>query len=133
MERIELKRTGARPLAFEGERIAHSHGQTESGPCNTRYWNIEVYRTKAGKWVLALAWHTSWQGEEDYFEALAFEHAYAIAQTLERANPTARLVGFPPGPSYADKQARLIDAITTRWGAQVAEILGHLGVAEEVE
>lgn len=133
MQRIELKRTGARPLAFEGERVVSSHGQTESGPCNTRYWDIEVYMTKTGRPVLALAWHTSWAGEEDYFEAEVVETREAIAQALESINPTARLVGFPPGKAYADKQRRLLDAITTRWGAQVAEVLGSLDVAEEVE
>lgn len=108
MERIELKRTDKRPLAFTGELLFEE--STSPDRASSRYsgitgrWSeLRVYRTDKGQYVVHLIRYTAWEGERDIYEAEVLDTPEAVVSWVERNSP--------------------------RWAGEVAEALG---VAEEV-
>ena len=69
MEKIQVQRSGERTLVFQGERAFGTDDQTINGPRNTRWTELTIYRTAAGKYVAAVCRRTQWQGEEDRYHA----------------------------------------------------------------
>ncbi|MEN2983389.1 MAG: hypothetical protein ABDH20_13175 [Thermus sp.] len=108
MERIELQRTGKRPLAFTGKLLFED--STSPNRASSRYsgatghWSeLRVYETDKGKYVVYLIRYTAWQGERDTYEAEVLDTPEAVISWVEANAP--------------------------RWAGEVAEVLG---VAEEV-
>ena len=84
---VVLKRTGERPLAFEGELLAeastsmdraHPDWSGETGVSHT----AQVWRTSEGEFVVALVRHTAWQGQRDRHEAVVFDTLEEVADWL---------------------------------------------------
>lgn len=72
-----IKRSGQAPLRVRGELLAKAESSFERsrsdysgspGHCE----EVRIYRTAAGKHVLAIAHYTQWQGEHDSDEAAVF-------------------------------------------------------------
>lgn len=77
MKRYVVKRSGQTPLAFEGEVLAsfatsfdRAHPDYSGRP--GRAESVTVYRTKGGKYVVAVAHLTCWQGGHDHYDAQVF-------------------------------------------------------------
>lgn len=134
MATLTLRRAGKRPLSFGGERIACGDTHAESGPSNTRWWTVAVYRTDAGRYVLATEWHTRWQGEKPSAAAGAYDTLEAIADALEAHDPLGHLVGFPVsgGEKYAERQRHIENVLRQSWAAMIGDVLGVLGVEERL-
>lgn len=134
MTTITLLRSGKRPLSFVGELLAHADTHRNSGPSNTRWWAVSVYRTAAGRFVLALEWHTRWQGEMACQTAEVHDTLDAVAEALEAHNPLDRLVGFPSGGDgkYAARQAHVETVLRQAWAALVSDLLGEIGIQEQL-
>ncbi|MCC6743620.1 MAG: hypothetical protein IT175_07130 [Acidobacteria bacterium] len=59
--------------------------------------------------------------------------AGALVAVLRDYDPTARVLGFPPGPAYAEKQQRMLDDLRLRNEAQIGEMLAeHADIFAEV-
>jgi hypothetical protein len=63
MTRRTIPRSGAAPLAFDGAAIASDTTRAHDGPTQNRWHDASVYRTAAGKYVVAVSYNTCWQGE----------------------------------------------------------------------
>lgn len=135
MNTLTLPRSGQRPLRFTGTLLADGDTKRDSGPCNTRWWAVEVYQTEAGRYVLSLQWHTRWQGEQEHDAAFTAESLDEVAALLERADPLTYLIGFPHSGDgkYAERQRHIEKSLTQAWAALVSEILGELDIAEEAK
>ena len=84
---VVLKRTGERPLIFEGELLAeastsmdraHPDWSGETGVNHT----VQVWRTDKGQFVVALVCYTAWQGQRDSHQATVFDTLTEVADWL---------------------------------------------------
>ena len=65
----KINRTGERPLRFKGELIGEGGGKWHNGREQTRWTEIEIYRTTGGNLVGVNAYVTLWQGESGTTDA----------------------------------------------------------------
>jgi len=129
MKTYTITRTGDRPLKFNGEVLAESSSKKPDGPCSSRYWDLALWRTDSGKFVLSAGYFTQWQGESRREDVFVEATAEAAAEQLQKHDYLAPVVGFPPG--HEDRQHRLEQQLTLCWEAAVTEILSALP-AEEI-
>lgn len=61
-----------RNLRFRGEKVAGVSNRSYSGPRQSRWTEIDAYRTQSGRLVVHVVRRTQWQGEETTCEARAF-------------------------------------------------------------
>lgn len=79
-DELEVERDGERPIRFAGKLIAKASSREHSGPQNTRWTEIRIYRTARGKYVVAIVDRTIWQGETDRHSAhICASHEEVIA------------------------------------------------------
>lgn len=125
--RIVLPRTGDRPLAFDGDRLAEaSSRQTDA----TRWHELELHRTAGGYYVVGIFYRTQWQGETEYNQALMCETPDAVLQAIRSVDPIAHLIGFPPGAQFESRQKRLERELVQGYRAASSKILKALGPEE---
>jgi hypothetical protein len=60
---FRIKRTGMAPLIFKGEEVASVSGQYMRNRENNRWWDLTLYRSEFGHYVLQVSYYTNWQGE----------------------------------------------------------------------
>ncbi len=87
MQSITVVRDGAADIRFEGELAAeaatsqnNAHPDYSGSP--GRWTELELYRTKNGKFVAVRKSMTCWQGERDSHEAVVCDDAAAVVEFL---------------------------------------------------
>ena len=134
IQEYTLTRTGERPLKFKGEVIAEAGGHWHVGQEQNRWHEIRIYKTAGGKHVLEVEYCTCWQGEDSNHRAIVYDTLEEAVDALEFIEPLEHLIGFPPHPQFAEKQARLEDSLRQRWGTLLSDVLGEIpDAAEEIE
>jgi hypothetical protein len=124
---ITLKRTGLRPLQFEGEQIAETTSRQTQGPCQNRWWDLELYRT-GERYVISVSYRTQWQGEHDTNTVMVLSTPAEVEEWLHEFPHLAGISGYPPG--HEARQSRLEQALRLCWQAAVTELLAVLGPEE---
>ncbi len=116
-----IHRTGAAPLAFNGELLAESDG---AEPDTVRWHHIAVYRVATGRqYVVAIAYRSTWKLELSYDHAAIVASPAAVAAALADYNPISHVRGFPLAPAYVERQERLLRDIRERYWRQVSDVL----------
>jgi len=130
---IRLNRTGQRPLEFEGREVASASGKWMAGRERNRWHEIVVYEA-GGKYVVAVEYHTQWDGESAHRDAGVFGSVDEVATYLEEyIFPNVATIGYPPTPVYGERQARLLADLEAARKTLVTEILAKLpGAAEKI-
>lgn len=123
MQIITLPRSGQAPLQFTGEQIAESGSRDTQGPCQIRWHELAVYRTDAGKLVLAIEYQTKWQGEHDRYHAWVCETADNLRARLAAVDPFSDLIGFPPGAQFDAKRHHTEKCLRQCWDGAVSDLL----------
>ena len=59
-----VTRDGKKDLTFTGVLIGSGSDHEPQGPNNSRWSEIDIYRTDSGKYVVAQVYRTRWQREE---------------------------------------------------------------------
>ena len=77
MERIRIHRDGQRDLAFQGVLVAETDIQHRD---DTRWLELKMWKTQAGKYVIQRKHITRWQGERDTVEAEVFDTVEALRE-----------------------------------------------------
>lgn len=131
-EEYRLPRSGLPKLQFTGDLLASSDGERSQGRENNRWHELAIYRTAAGKYVAAIGYRTRWQGELDYDLAEVLSTPAEVVSYFRVYVPTKHVRGYPTGPSYTDKQERLLADIAHRYYAQASEVLAGDEFAEVV-
>lgn len=134
-ETFTLPRTGDLPLRFEGEFLAESSSHRHQGPGQNRWHELAIYRTAAGTYVLAITYRSCWQGEDDHHWV---EHAGsipAVRDALVGYPVVPPGIGYPPGPAYAEKQARMVEDLRRRYDQAMSALFQEAGktFAETIE
>jgi len=86
MDRIRVKRDGARDLAFVGQLIGEgSHGTPgEFASDWQRATEVSIYLTNKGKLVTAVRQWSQWEHEADVYRAAVHDHPQDAYQWLVR-------------------------------------------------
>lgn len=122
-----LSRTGDRLLRFEGEMIAEVSSRRADKPNDNRWHEIRLYRTRGGQYVLAITFRTRWQDEQERLYAIVCNSPDEVRNKLTDYTPVPDGIGYPDGPAYREKQARLMTNLTIRYKALVTELFEGLG------
>lgn len=131
MKTIELNRTGLPPLRFEGELIADATSEEET-VLRFRFHDIEVFRTKAGRIVVYVVFHSDWP-HEPHAEAFLVDRPEDIPLVLTKYAPTSSIIGHPPGARDGEKKNRQIKAtVSAGWATALAKVLDKLKLVEVI-
>lgn len=128
-----IPRTGARPLQFEGDIIAQSHGRQSHNAEHNRWHDITIYRTAHESYIVHLHYDTTWRGETGHDEYHIVATLEEVAFELENYDPTLHVEGFKrfgDKEPYIQRQAVLLDDIKRRYLAQVSELCNQLGIVD---
>lgn len=131
METVTLPRTGDRPVRFTGEEVATATSRQSNGPCQSRWYELALYRTDSGRYVLAIGYRSQWEGELPEDRVYVEDSAAAVAAQLQGAIPELPLLAFPPGAQYEEKRAYVAERLRRCYDAAVGELLQHVE-AEDV-
>lgn len=121
MQTITLNRTGDRPLKFAGEMITEADTRENQGPGQNRWWELALYRSDSGKYVLAIEYHSQWQGEHASHTAYVCDDAEDLTEAAKAHPYLAGVSGFPPG--HDDRQQRLEASLKRCWEQGLSGIL----------
>ena len=83
MEKVIIKRDGLPPIAFTGEVIGSGSNSIQGGNRANRWTEVEIYRTKGGRFVVTLSRFTCWQGESDRHSAKSCATAAEVIDWLK--------------------------------------------------
>jgi len=131
MQTYTLRRTGEAPLEFEGELLALANSRQPEGLRNNRWHELALYRSESGYYLVEVVYRTQWQGELDHHQVAVCVDAGGVPNVLQRWDPCRHVDGYPPGEQYADRQARLISALTAGYQMAVSDLLAEAGWTEE--
>lgn len=135
MQTFRLRRDGDTPLVFRGEAIAESDTREHQGDGQNRWHQVTIYRTAGGRYVVAVEYHTQWQGESDRYDAVALgvgtPDVAELLRMYDGVIPPG--IGYPPSPNFADRQARMEASLRSRWERMIGVLLDRIGAEERVE
>lgn len=81
MEEIKLMRDGKRDLEFEGCQLSHASTYANGAP---RWFELTLYRTRAGKYIAAGVGRSDVEGETDRYWARVASDPEDLVHVLER-------------------------------------------------
>ena len=134
-ETITLDRTGQTPLRFTGDLIyeTSSHDPV-SGTLHERWHEVRVYRTKAGKWIVAITFCTTFANEHETCTVTVCPDQAAIVGPLTGYDPVASIIGHPIGSTnFERKNAAVQVAVRDGYRACASAVFAKLGMIEDVE
>lgn len=130
-----LPRTGDSPLTFRGDLIAEADSQARQGPAESRWYEIALYRTAGGSYVVAVGFRSRWQGEQDRNTARVFATPAEVRAYLRDYDPCdpELWAGIPPGVHDADRRNALTrSAVAGAFRGAVSRVLVGTEFAEVV-
>jgi hypothetical protein len=83
-----IARDGLPPIRFTGELIGHGSTKTVRGSNQNRWTEAAIYRTKGGKYVVALERHSQWEGERNCYTAASCATAQEVITWLGEGETT---------------------------------------------
>lgn len=130
---MKVKRTGQRPLAFNGTLLASASSRNYAGKERNRWHEIQVHRTDSNKLVVAVCYRTQWKGEADYDDAVVFDSLEPVAKFLENyVSPNLSHIGYPARPEFSERQARLLADVMEGFQHAAGAVLDQLDCAKPV-
>lgn len=128
MTMMTLPRAGDRPLRFEGREIATATTRRDDGPNSSRYWQLTLYVTASGQHVLAAAYRSRWDGEENVDLAWHSATPDDLVLAIKGLDPLRYATGLMALQQrrQSDADARpdpRVLALTSAWGVAVSTIL----------
>lgn len=128
-DEIILKRSGKRPVAFEGE--LRVQGTTQTGEAK-RWYTLKVYQSQH-ELVAAVEYVSTWPHEPARYDVYIADQPADLAEKLLAHDPLAHVVGYPTGKQFEEKQQALMVELRRRWGNLVTEVLACIGAAQKLE
>jgi arylamine N-acetyltransferase len=126
MQTYTISRTGDVPLKFEGEHLTGVSTQQIGGKDRNRWYEMDLYRTRGGKYVLKIHYMTLWQGEQFTSHVILCDDPAGVRKALLEFDPMRDVSGYPPGEAYAEKQARLERTLMLDWAAGIRELFAGI-------
>jgi len=117
-----LTRSGRPPLCFRGELLAQSDGEHDNGKRQNRWHDLAIYRTAAGRYVVALHYRSRREGEVASNTVQEVENAARVTHLFRLYDPTAVVLGHPENPR---RHARVLADVGRRHDIQVNVLLAR--------
>lgn len=136
MGKITLKRTGQAPLKFSGELVSEASSKKFQGPAENRYFDLSIYSAEQGGYVMAVEYHTHWQGEHDQYFAHVCRDAGEVREYLGTFDPCDEVLwaGIPANVHDAQRRnAMYRNAIGTAFREAVSEVLNDEQFMENLD
>ena len=80
----KIRRTGQEALEFEGQEIASASSRETVGKQHKRWHEVKVYRTKDGRFAVAVSYRSECPDEPGCDDAFVVANAQEVAHYLER-------------------------------------------------
>lgn len=135
-EEYTLPRAGDVPVTFAGELIAEESSFEHQGPSQNRWFDLTLYRTTGGAWVVGINYRTRWQGERDQDAVTVCPDAAAVRAAVTGFDPCdpALWQGIPAAVHDAEKRnATLRTGITNDYRAAAGRLLNRPEFAERID
>lgn len=130
MTTITLTRTGNRPIRFDGEQIASASTKAGQGPAESRWWDLALYRTAAGAYVVQIVYDTLWQGDSSRSDVYSCPDAAAVVDAVRSHDHRRGIHGYHnPG----ERQERLLRALDAAYQAGITRLLNFAVEPEDLE
>lgn len=130
MSEHTIRRDGDLPLQFTGELVSEASSRERDAQ---RWYDLALYRTDGGRWVVGIVYRTRWQGEQDYYAAHVSDLPELVS-LLRALAPAEHVQGYPPGGHYEKKQRRLLQRLRLGLERAIAELFeGVEGAVEHIE
>ena len=127
METYTLKRTGDRPLRFKGTLLSEASTKALDGPANNRWWDLWLYQTIGGQYVLAVKYCTQWQGEYDENIAVVCDTPDDVINELSMISPESLSIYGTP-----EQQEKTKRVLSQAWRTAVSDLMHSAGLVEEI-
>lgn len=118
MTKFVLEITGESPYDFDGEILYSGNNLFQKGKEQNRFHSIDIYKSEDEEglfFVIYICYKTLWKGEQNHYFEAEVDTEQDLVKVLDTYNPIAYLLGYPPGPQFAEKQSRLKKSLTTNW------------------
>ena len=133
MQEYKIKRTGLISLRFDGVVLKNIDGYHIEGDKPTRWHDLNLYKTKAGKFVLELNYRSIWGREYSHYSAFVMQSLDELESVLTDYDPLQFVEGFPVRPEFEKKQKNLLNWINRRFEIQVSAMLDSIdGLTESI-
>lgn len=119
-----IPRTGDRKAVIEGRLLNSANTKKHSGPGETRWWKMALYRLRDGRYAVHVAYHSQWRGESNHDALILSDNTDKLVERLDEYQWTDRVLGFPRG--HEDKQANLLRVLGDAWDQAVSELLDSI-------
>lgn len=135
MQRYKCRRSGESPLVFTGTILAHADNEIVNNNEASRWFDLTIYRTEAGKLVASMAYHSRWMGEVEVNAAAIFP-ADSTAEDFyiffdSHGNAVIHGYGAIPGsggiPVVDDKHERMLARVEASYKELVSDVLDSFG------
>lgn len=131
---VSLPRSGDAPIAFRGRVVAQHAGKYHNGAPNKRYFDLTLYQTASGKYVLYRHYHTTWRGEMNHDHIFSADTLDAVVAHLRDWRPqNLKGLGYPPRKEYHALQQHLLAALTQLYEERVSALLADAGAVERID
>lgn len=137
MEEFQLPRTGDSPVSFRGTLLASATGQAAGA---IRWYELAVYRTDSGAFVLSIAYRSTFKAhragpEPEHKLVYVCDTPQAVVAQLKayRTEIADRIQPIPEGVSGREKKMRqLLTSITADFDRQFESIVADPTFAERI-
>jgi hypothetical protein len=128
MPTFTLTRTGQAPIRFEGELVAEASSRShEGGPLQNRWHEIEIFLTECGRVLAHVEFCSRHQGEFHHHTVVDVlsPRPLSLSSWLQSYDYRTGWQGYPSGEHYAERQARIEQAIGDGYRRAVSEVLAE--------
>lgn len=122
MAKHSVTRSGSAPLTFEGDLISQASGRAYTDKRITRWHEIDLYRTRTGRYIVSIRFRCETRHDDPYDEAEVFDTAEQVVEFLEEYNPIERVRGWTL-EKHAENDRRLRKALVNNFERIVSDVL----------
>lgn len=127
------KVTGGQPVEFHGARLCRVQPPSTRRSRLQRWYQIEVFLTDAGRYVVSITYNTRAPAEERRYTIELCDSLEDVAAVLDAYDPTAHIIGYPPDePDRESMQAMLKTGMKQRYDNTKTQAMESIGLTRRI-
>jgi hypothetical protein len=137
VEKFKLPRSGTSPVEFEGTLLREAAPPVEFQERQRQWFELRLFKTAAGRHVLAIHYESKWPTERPIDEVVVFAPGAGpeqIKQRLDELEIGDFVIGYPTGSmNHRTKQQRLLRLMDDHLDEMIAKLLDLPDFTERIE